>query len=424
MMDLLIKNGLIVSDEVEKNFIGDIYINKAGTIEEVGKNLKHKASRVIDAEKKAVMPGFIDMCCNISESGYENKNNVYIVSKAAIAGGFTTITSSPNVQPIVDNKAVVEYIYSEAEARASINILPYGSLTKGCNGKELAEVGEMIVAGAVALSDGGSSISDAALFRDILMYTKMFDIPVVVFSLDMELADGGVVNNGYMSTKLGLIGVPQEAEEIMVSRNIIFAKHTGAKLHLSHITTEGSVDLIRSAKLEGVNITCSTCAHYFSLTEEAVDDYNTYGKVYPPLRTQKDVDAIKRGLKDNTIDVITTGHSPTSPALKHTEFGRAAYGLPGLETAFSLTVANMIDDEFTVYDLARKMSTVPAKILKLKNKGKIRVGYDADLTIGDLNEKVVVNSSKFESKAKYSPFDGHELKGKITNTIVKGSIPF
>lgn len=420
-MSLLIKDGLIVSGEIEKNTTADIYIED-GIIKEVGKKLKYDAQQVIDAKGLAVIPGFIDISCNIVESGYENKSNISLVSKASINGGYTTVTSSPNTQPIIDNKTVIEYIYSEAKERSDINIYPFGSLTKGCLGEEIAEIGEMVLAGAIAFSDGGISISNAGLFRDILMYSKMFDATVVAMSIDMELANGGVVNSGYMSTKLGLVGIPQEAEEIMVSRNIILAKHTGARIHLTHITTEGSVDLIRDAKDEGVNITCSTCPHYFSLSEDAVDNYNTIAKVFPPLRSKRDIEAIKQGLRDGTIDAIASGHNPASITKKNTEFERAQYGISSLETAFYVGNTYMVDELFSIYDLVEKMSTNPAKILKLKNKGLIKAGYDADITLAKLNDETKVDAAAFYSKAKYSPYDGQTLDGKLVKCVIGGRI--
>lgn len=420
-MSLLIKNGIIVDREFGLNKIGDIFV-KDGKINKIGENLDVKADEVIDAKGKYIMPGFIDMYCKICEAGYENKSNIILLSKSAALGGFTSITSSPKTQPVIDNKTVVEFAYNEAAEYAKINIFPYGSITKGCEGNEPAEIAGMISAGIVALCDGGKSIADASLLRDVMSYSKMFDIPMVIHCIDPTIAKNGVVNFGYISTKLGLMGIPREAEEIMVARNIILARYTGARLHLSHITTKGSVDLIRDAKKDGVNVTAGTCPHYFSLSELALDNFNTLAKVLPPLRTENDIIAIKQGLKDGTIDTVASGHTPASLNRKNTEFGKAAFGISSLETAFSICRTYLDEDDFSIYDLADILSLKPAQILKLENKGQLKVGKDADIIIVDADEEIVVDGSKFASKAKYSPYNNQKLKGKVLKTIVAGNI--
>lgn len=418
-MKILIKNGNVVSNDSGGNNKKDILIDK-GKIIKIGNDLDVSADKLIDAENKAVLPGFIDMLCKICESGFENIHNIIILSKAAARGGFTTITASPNTQPVIDNKTVVEYVYSKSREHSCVKILPYGCITKGCAGKEIAEMGEMVLAGAVAISDGGIPVADSSLLRNVMLYSKMFDITIIAGSCDANLAGNGLVNNGYMSTKLGLAGAPSEAEEVALSRNIILAKHTGASLHLSHITTAGSVSLIRAAKKEGVNITSSTCPHYISLSEKKVDNYNTFAKVNPPLRTESDIQALKEGLMDGTIDAIGTGHSPASAPRKKMEFEHAAYGISAIETAFSVVYTNLIAAGFGISDVVRLMSSKPAEILKLKNKGQIKEGYDADIVVADLDYEYTVDSSKFISRAKYSPFDGCRLKGIVTETIHKG----
>lgn len=420
-MKLIIKNAFITDKDYKKNNPRDIYIEN-GIIKKVGNNLNFDAE-ILDANFNAVIPGLIDMNCKICEAGYENKDNIVTVSKSAAAGGYTSITTSPNTQPIVDNKTVVEYIYSKSRDESKVNIYPYGSMTKGCIGEEAAEIGEMILAGVVAISDGGNTISNSELLKDILLYSKMFDIPIITMCQDRNLSGCGVINSGYMSTKMGLIGNPRESEEIIVARNLILAKYTGARLHISHVTTKGSVELIKYAKEKGVNVTSGTCPHYFTLSEKAVESYNTIAKVYPPLRTEEDIKAIKNGIKDGTIDIIASGHTPAAYNRKMTEFDKAAYGISSLETAFSVSFTNLVNDnDFTIYDLLKRMSENPAKILKLKNKGAIKEGYDADLSIVDIKNEFIIEASKFVSKAKYSLYDNQMLKGKVINTIVKGKI--
>lgn len=420
-MSLLIKNGIIVEREFGKDKIGEIFVEN-GIITQIGEKLEVKADEVIDAEGKYIMPGFIDMYCKICEAGYENKTNIILLSKSAAMGGFTSIISSPKTQPVIDNKTVVEFAYSEADLYSKVNIFPYGSITKGCEGTEPTEMAGMIGAGILALCDGGKCIADASLLRDAMTYSKMFDIPMVIHSLDPKIAGEGVINYGSMSTKLGLLGIPREAEEIMVSRNIILAKYTGARLHLSHLTTKGSVELVREAKKEGVNVTAGTCPHYFSLSEEAVDNFNTFAKVMPPLRTQEDMEAIKEGLKKGVLDTIASGHTPASLNRKNTEFGKAAFGISSLETAFAVTRTYLEDKDFSIYDLVDILSRKPAEILKLDKKGRLKVGMDADIIIVDKDKEFVVNGAGFASKAKYSPYDKQTLKGKVLKTIVGGNV--
>jgi len=421
-MNILIKNAKIVSDGIDINDINDIYIEN-GIISKIGKNIKKENVNIIDAEKKYVMPGFIDMYCKLCEAGYENKRNVITLSRSAAAGGYTSITSCPNTQPIIDNKTVVEYIYSSARELSKVNIFPYGSITKGCEGKEIANIGEMILAGVVGISDGGISIENSELLRNVLLYSKMFNTVVITHCQDNALAKKGVVNMGYMSTKLGLEGIPREAEEIIVSRNIILAKYTGAKIYLSHITTKDSVQLIREAKENGVKVTCGTCPHYFVFSENAVDDYNTIAKVNPPLRTDDDIKALKEGIKDGTIDVIESGHKPVLIDKKIMEFDQADYGVSSLETAFMVSYTKLVEQEnLSLNQLINIMSTNPARILGLNSKGLIKEGYDADIIIVDCNKEIVVDSSTFFSRAKYSLFEGMKLKGDIIKTIVKGKV--
>lgn len=421
-MELVIKNARIVSEFYDIDKPLDIYI-KNGFIKKIGEKLEYKCQS-IDADNMLVMPGLIDMSCKICEAGFENKNNIITVSESAAAGGFTTITTAPNTQPIIDGMAVVEYIYSKATEHSNVNIVPIGSVTKGCKGKEIAEIGQMISKGVLAMSDGGNSIGNANLLRDIMIYLNMFDVPLITHCIDRELEDGGVVNSGYMSTKLGLKGSPVEAEEVVVARNLVIAIHTGTRLHLANITTEGSVAHVNNVKKNGAqNITSGTCPHYFTLSEKEVEGYNTFAKVDPPLRTPKDMSALIEGLRDGTIDVIGSGHTPASYDTKNAEFDKAAYGIPSLETALMVCFTKLVKGNgFTPLELAQKMSHNPAKILGLKTKGVIKEGMDADIIIVDDRNEYVVDSSEFFSKAKYSPYDGLKMYGKVIKTICGGKI--
>ena len=400
----------------------DIYIEN-GIIKNIDKNIKVENIKILDAKNNLVLPGFIDIGCRIFENGYESKENVIKLTQAGSKGGFTTITTSSSAKPIVDNKTVVEYIHSKCKGINNINLYPIGNMTKGGEGKEIAEIGEMILTGVVAISDGGVPIEDTSLLRDIFLYSKMFNITLMTTLIEHNLSKNGTVNYGYMATKLGLIGIPREAEEIETSKNIILSKYTGAKVHISYVTTKGAVELIRSAKKEGVNITCSTAPHYFTLTDSAIDNYNTLAKVMPPLREEKDIIAIKEGLKDGTIDIIASGHSPSLYEKKVMEFERADFGISGLDVAFNITNTKLIKEgDFSIEDITLFMSKNPAKILGLNNKGEIKQGYDADIIIIDKDTEKTVKSNEFVSRAKYSPYENMTVFGDILTTIVGGNI--
>lgn len=394
-----------------------------GLIEEIAQNIEQQGAKVIDVAGNWVFSGLIDMHCNICEPGFENIENIETVSRSAARGGFTSITCEPNTKPIVDNKTVVEYIISKSKEQSSVNIYPYGSMSMGCEGKAIAEIGEMYEAGAVGISDGDQSVDNAALMRNVMRYTKMFDLPVITHCEDSTLSQNGVMHEGYTASCLGLRGIPREAEEIHVGRNILLAKNTGVKLHIAHVSTVGTVSMIREAKRNGIQITCETCPHYFTLTEIAVEDYNTYAKVNPPLRTEDDVRAILFGIQDGTIDVIASGHSPASQTEKQKEFDNAAYGISALETAFALSYTTLVESGYiTLERLLELMSKNPAAILKLTQKGEIAVGKDADLIVVETEETYPIEPKLFASKAKFSPFAGQEVKGRVRCTIVGGKI--
>ncbi len=421
-MKSLIKNGKVVAPGYDSESCLDIYIEN-GRIAKIGTNLEVEDARVVDAKGNYVLPGLIDMHCNICDPGYEYIEDIETASRSAIRGGFTTITCEPNTKPVIDNKTVVEYIVSKCEEYALVNIYPYGSMSIGCMGKDMAEIGEMHKAGIVGISDGNHSVENANFLRNIFRYSMMFDMPVITHCEDKSLSGKGVMNSGYTSSSLGLWGMPREAEEVIVARNIILAEAAGSRLHIAHVSTKGSVQLIREAKGRGAKVTCETCPHYFMLTEEAVGNYNTFAKVNPPLRTDEDVKAIIAGLADGTIDVIASGHSPTKLTDKNKEFDNAAYGISSFETTFPLSYTGLV--ESGVMPLSRLMEYMakkPAEILGLKTKGVIAEGKDADLIIVNTEEKYKINPLQFASKAKFSPFERTEVKGKVLYTVVGGRV--
>jgi len=295
-------------------------------------------------------------------------------------------------------------------------------MTNGCDGVKISEIGEMKSSGIVAISDGNESIISADLMRNILLYSTMFKILVITACEDKSISGKGVMNEGKLSTEIGLHGIPREAEEIIVARNLILAQNTNAKLHITHVSTKGSVDLIRMYKDRGVNVTCDTCPHYFTLSQDLVRSYNTLAKVRPPLRTQCDIEAVQEGLVDGTIDVISTGHSPTILENKKKEFDKADYGISSLETAFSVSYTALVGKKLlSIGQLVNKMSTKPAETLGLQKKGTIKTGSDADIIVVGKDGKYIINPLEFASKSKFSPYAGHEVSGEILYTIKNGN---
>ena len=421
-MKSIIKNGKVIGKNFEHQKYLDIYIEN-GVICKIGENLEEEGAEIFNAEGKYVLPGFIDMHCNICDPGYEYIEDIETASCSAAKGGFTSITCEPNTNPTIDNKTVVEYIVSKSKEYSLVHIYPYGSMSVGCLGEHMAEIGEMHQAGIVGIADEGFSVVNASFLANVFRYSKMFDMPVITHCEDKSLAGKGVMNEGYVASSLGLSGIPKEAEEVIVARNIILAEGIGAKLHIATVTTKGSVQLIREAKKRGTHITCETSPHYFMLTEEAVGDYNTLAKVKPPLRTKEDIEAVLEGIMDGTIDVITSGHRPTKLTDKNKEFDNADYGISAFETAFSLSFTKLVEEgNVTLQKLTELFSSKPAQILGLHKKGEIAEGMDGDLVIVDLEEEYEINPQTFVSKAKFSPFAGKKVKAKIIGTIVGGRI--
>ncbi len=421
MTSILIKNGTVIDPSNKINKEMDVLI-KNGKISALEKNIKEKADETIDAKGLIVCPGLIDMHVHLREPGREDKETLATASKAAAKGGFATIVGMPNTTPDADNQTVIEFILSRAKRDAIVNILPVGAITKGREGKELAEIGELKKTGAVAVSDDGSDIQDANVMRKALEYCTMWDMPILSHSEDVKLAAGGVMHEGFVSTELGLPAKPAAAEEVMVAREIILSELADAKIHFCHISTKGSIDLIKLAKKKRLKVSAETCPHYFTLTDENVKGYNANAKVNPPLRSKEHKKAVLEGLKDGTIDVIASDHAPHLLVEKFKEFEYCENGMVGLETMLPLVLDKLVHTNILSLDEAiAKLSCNPAKVLGI-DKGTLSKGKDADITIIDLNAKETVDPEKFESKGRNTPFAGMKLKGKAVYTIVAGKV--
>jgi len=418
-MNILIKNGHIIdpANKVDEKLDLLVTDNKIGKLVKPG-SLSQDKAQVIDAAGKLVVPGLIDMHVHLREPGFEYKETILTGTAAAKAGGFTSVCCMPNTNPVNDNQTVTRFILDQARD-ASARVFPIGAVTKGSLGEELTEMADLRAAGCVAISDDGRPVANAAVMRRAMEYSKIFDLLVISHCEESKLSDKGVMNEGSVSTELGLRGIPNAAEEIMVAREIALAELTKARVHIAHVSTAGSVRIICDAKVRGVKVTAETCPHYFSLTEEAVQGYNTLAKMNPPLRTAQDVAAIKQGLKDGTIDVIATDHAPHGMDEKSGEFDYALFGIVGLETALGLALKLVEEGVLSLTDLIKTMSLNPALALNL-NKGTLSPGVDADITIIDPAETWVVDASSFKSKSKNTPFNGWKLRGRAVQTIVGG----
>lgn len=431
-MRILIKNAHVLDPSQKIDGTGDIFV-KDGKIEKIrmhdagsriqDKNKKNResVSRTIDARGLIVAPGLIDMHVHLREPGFEYKETIRTGTLAAVKGGFTTLCCMPNTFPVNDNASVTEFIKRKASQEGYCTVIPIGAITKGQKGEELAEIGTMRNEGCIAFSDDGHPVMNSLIMRRALEYSKAFNVPIISHSEDLTLSGGGVMNEGLLSLTLGLRGIPAEAEQIMIFRDILLAELTKGRLHIAHVSTEGSVNLVREAKKRGVKVTAETCPHYFSITEDAVKGYDTNAKVNPPLRTQRDIEAIETGLKDGTIDVIATDHAPHHRDEKLREFDMAPFGISGLETALSLSLRLVQDGILTYSELIEKMTVNPARVLQL-DRGNLKTGSDADMVIIKKDRDFTVESEKFISKGKNTPFQGWTLKGLPVITICKGNI--
>ncbi|MDD5382277.1 MAG: dihydroorotase [Candidatus Margulisbacteria bacterium] len=421
MAALLIRGGRVIDPAANLDAIRDILLAD-GKVVKIGSRIISRGSRVIEAKGRLVMPGLIDMHTHLRDPGRPDKETIASGTRAAALGGFTSVCCMANTEPPIDNAAVVKYVRDKGAAEGVVNVYPVGAITRGLKGEALAEMGSMFEEGAIAFSDDGYPVEKADIMRKALEYARQFGAPVISHCEDRSLSSGGSMNESALSTMIGLPGIPALSEEIIVARDILLAKKFGP-VHIAHVSSAGSVELIRQAKKRGAPVTCETCPHYFSLTEEAVRNYDTNAKVNPPLKSTADVQAVIRGLKDGTIDVIATDHAPHTIDDKNVEFNQAATGMIGLETALGLVMTNLVETKaLNLKQAIAKLTVVPARILQLENKGRLKAGADADVIIVDPKVEWVVEASKFASKSRNTPFNGWKLKGKVICAIVGGKV--
>ncbi|MCX7781387.1 MAG: dihydroorotase [Negativicutes bacterium] len=420
-MKLVIKRGRVIDPVQNIDAIADILVEN-GVIAKIGEAIEAKGAEVFDAEGLVIAPGLIDMHVHLREPGLEAKEDIVSGTQAAAAGGFTTIACMPNTKPVIDNAILVAGVLRRAETEGLVRVKVIGALSKEQQGKELAEIGDMLQAGAVAISDDGHYVSDARLLRNALEYTGIYGKTVISHAEDEGLVSEGYMHEGAVSAALGMKGRPAVAEDIAVARDILLAEYTGARLHIAHVSTKGAVEIIRQAKRRGVKVTAEATPHHLALTDEAVSGFNTATKVNPPLRSRDHVDALIAGLKDGTIDAIATDHAPHAFEEKDMEYKYAPSGFAGLETALGVVLTELYHTgKMTLPEIIRCLSAAPAKILDL-NAGTLQVGVPADITVIEPMREWTVDSKKFYTRGKHTPFEGAKLKGKAVATIVGGTI--
>lgn len=410
VVDIVIEDGIIAKLNFKSSDINDLVASNSQII------VVQPDFIEINGEGLYVFPGLIDMHTHLREPGYEYKETIRTGTLAAVRGGFTSVCCMANTNPVNDNPEVTYYILAKAKEEGSCDVYPIGAITKGLKGEELSEMIMLKQAGCVGFSDDGMPVMNSLIMRRALQYSKAIDAPIISHCEDFSLSENGAMNEGKLSFYMGLKGISKAAEEVMVARDIILSKYSKGTLHIAHVSTKGSVELIKRAKEEGIKVTAETCPHYFTLTEEALKDYNTSAKVNPPLRTEEDKEAIKEALRSGIIDVIATDHAPHSLDDKNTPFEQAANGISGLETALALSLRLVHDEVLSLNKLIEKFTVNPAKILKLEKSG-IKEGQEADLILVDINKEWIVKKEDFASLGKNTPFDGWKLKGKVLLTI-------
>jgi dihydroorotase len=429
-MKLLLTGGRIIDPAQNIDSRLDIFLED-GKISKIGTNLSkstkskdsEKITKIIDLTGMIIVPGLIDMHTHLREPGFEYKETIASGAGAAVAGGFTSIACMPNTSPVNDNRSITEFIRRKATETALANVYPIGAISRNSEGSQLTEFWDLKEAGIVALSDDGKPVMNAALMRRAMEYAYSLGLPIISHCEDTNLSSNGLMNEGYYSTILGLNGIPGIAEEAMVARDILIVKFTKTSVHIAHVSTAGSVRLIRDAKERGLKVTAETAPHYFTLTDESLQSYDTNFKINPPLRSEQDVAAIKEGLSDGTIDVIACDHAPHGRTDKEVEFEYAANGISGLETSLSLSLDLIQNKTLNWPELIAKMSLNPARILNLP-KGTLEPGADADITVIDPLLKWTVDVQAFRSRGKNSPFNKREMQGKAILTIVGGEIKY
>ncbi|MDR3332936.1 MAG: dihydroorotase [Synergistaceae bacterium] len=420
-VNYLIKGGKVLAPDGTRSC--DVLTN-GGTIEAIGENLNTGGAEIIDASGLWVIPGLVDIHCHLREPGFEYKEDIASGSAAAAKGGFTTICCMANTDPVNDNAVVTEFIKRKGISAGFAHVLPIAALTKGLAGEELTEVGNLAEAGAVALSDDGKSVKSAQRMRLALSYAKRFGLKVISHPEDLDLVNGGVMNEGYWSTALGLPGTTRAAEETIIARDCMLAATENTTIHIAHVSTAGGADIIREAKKRGVKVTCETAPHYIYATDELVKEYDSNTRVNPPLRAEADRAALIEALRDGTIDCIATDHAPHHIDDKNVEYSIAASGISGFDTAFAMCWTALVKPgHLTPEDLFRKMTSSPSEVLGL-DAGRLETGRAADIAIIDPNAEWTVDPSKFASRGKNTPFAGHALTGLVRCTICGGKIVY
>jgi dihydroorotase len=417
---LLIRGGRIIDPSQEIDKTADLLI-KDGKILWLGEGKPPEDDyAILNAEGLIVCPGFIDLHCHLRQPGYEEKETIASGTWAAARGGFTTVCCMPNTNPPLDNEAMLNYVRTVAAREGIIRVFPIGCVTVGRKGEELADLNELEMNGAVAFSDDGAPVSDNDIMRRALEYSRDFKRPIIDHCENMFLTQGGQINEGVVSMEMGLRGMPAAAEELIVKRDIDLAKETGGHVHIAHVSTETSAELIRSAKEEGVHVTAEVTPHHLTLTEEDVLKYGTLAKVNPPLRTKRDTIALLRALNDSVIDIVATDHAPHTKADKDCEFTQAAFGISGLETALGSLAGLILKSELSLNNMIAALTVGPARVLGYAKLGTLETGAPADVCIFDLHKEWTVDTEKFASKGKNTPLKGRTLKGKVMATIYMG----
>ena len=422
--DLLLKGGQIIDPSTGLNTIGDVLL-RDGKVESAGDRIgTPDGAEVIDCTGLVVSPGFIDVHCHLREPGREDVETIATGARAAAAGGITAVCAMPNTDPVTDNQAAVGFVLKQGRAADSARVYPIGAISIGQNGERLAEFGEMVGAGAVAVSDDGKPVVSSQLMRTALEYARAFNIPVADHCEDPTLAAGGAMNEGIVSARLGLRGIPAEAEEIMAIRDILLARLTGGHVHLCHMSTKGSIELIRWGKERGIRVTAEACPHHLSLTEDCVEGYDTHAKMNPPLRTMADVEAVREGVRDGTIDVLATDHAPHHNDEKARAFADAPNGIVGLETALAVNITWLVKPGIlSLATLIERMSCAPAKLFGLPG-GSLARGTLGDVTVFDPTRSWKVDPAGFRTKGRNTPYGGQTLTGRAVCTVVGGRVVY
>lgn len=420
----LITAGRVIDPSQRLDAVTDVWLH-GDKVLHVGSRPDLKPDHTINAAGKIVTPGLIDIHVHLREPGREEDETIATGAAAALAGGVTSVACMPNTEPPIDSQAAAEFVVLQAKRARQAHVFPIGCVTKGRKGEELAEMGGLVAGGAVAFTDDGAPVKSAEIMRRALEYCQMFDKPVLNHCEDLDLCKDGVMNEGEMSMKLGLRGYPAAAEDIMVARDIILAELTGGDLHVLHVSSAGSVDLIRRGKEKGIKVSGEACPHHFLLTDECLSSYDSNYKMSPPLRTKKDIASILAGLKDNTLEVLCTDHAPHAPEKKLRELDQAPNGIIGVETFLPLCIKGLVEPgHLTWSQMIEKMTSNPARILRLPGKGSLKPGMDADVTIIDPNMKWTIYPEQFKSKSRNCPFKQWDVTGRAIMAIVHGEVRY